>query len=80
MPPNIEKWKHIGDWKDGQLVCRPDCPSEAHKKNPNAQALGKLGGQSTSEAKIKASRENLKKALEAKKLSTQPTNSKDLSE
>ena len=30
--------------------------------------IGKLGGQSTSEAKKKASRENLKKALEAKKL------------
>ena len=50
------------------------------QKNPNAQALGKLGGQSTSEAKKKASRENLKKALEAKRLSTQPTNNKNLSE
>ena len=30
--------------------------------------IGKRGGQSTSEAKKKSSRENLKKALEAKKL------------
>ena len=33
MPPEIEKWKHIGDWVDGKLVCRKDCPSEAHKLN-----------------------------------------------
>lgn len=33
MIPELEKWKHIGVWKDGQLVCRPDCPSEAHKNN-----------------------------------------------
>jgi hypothetical protein len=31
MPPNIEAIKHIGDWKDGKLVCRPDCPSSTHK-------------------------------------------------
>lgn len=30
MPPEIEKLKHIGDWVDGKLVCRPDCPSSAH--------------------------------------------------
>lgn len=30
-------------------------------KNPHAQALGRLGGKSTSEAKKKASRENGKK-------------------
>lgn len=31
MTPEIEKWKHIGYWIDGKLICRPDCPSEAHK-------------------------------------------------
>jgi hypothetical protein len=30
-------------------------------KNPHAQAMGSLGGKSTSEAKIKASKENGKK-------------------
>ena len=40
------------------------------QKNPNAQALGRLGGlkggKSTSEAKKKASRENIKKANKAR--------------
>ena len=47
--------------------------NERHRqKNPAAVALGRLGGQkggkSTSEAKKKALRENLKKAREAKRL------------
>lgn len=36
-------------------------------KNPNAQALGKLGGQSKSEKKREASRKNALKATEARK-------------
>ena len=31
MPPEIEAIKHIGDWKDGKLICRPDCPNRTHK-------------------------------------------------
>ena len=34
MPPEIEAIKHIGDWVDGKLVCRPDCPSITHVKTP----------------------------------------------
>lgn len=26
----LESIKHIGDWIDGKLVCRPDCPSVTH--------------------------------------------------
>jgi hypothetical protein len=33
MPPEIEAIKHIGDWVDGKLVCKPDCPSITHKKD-----------------------------------------------
>ena len=33
MPPEIEAIKHVGDWVDGKLVCRPDCPSITHKTN-----------------------------------------------
>ncbi len=35
-------------------------------KNPNAQALGRLGGSKTSEAKKKSSAENAKKATQAR--------------
>ncbi len=30
----LEDLKHIGDWKDGKLVCREDCPSSAHLTPP----------------------------------------------
>lgn len=68
MPPEIEKWKHIGDWIDGELVCRPDCPSEAHKKHPAAVALGTLGGKAKTKKKRLAVIENLKKARAKKAL------------
>ncbi len=33
----LESIKHIGDWIDGKLVCRPDCPSVTHptSEKPN---------------------------------------------
>ena len=48
------------------------------KPNPNAQALGKLGGSVCSEKKKKASAENGKKGGRPKKLQalTQPNNPK----
>lgn len=43
------------------------------EKNPHAQALGKLGGSKTSEAKKKAAQENGKKGGRPKKSNPHPT-------
>ena len=46
MIKEIEDLKHIGDWVDGKLVCRPDCPSSAHKKDVPDFDLPDVSGES----------------------------------